>query len=141
MVIEPKPVEEVIAVAEPDPRVRVLIVDDQRPFRAAATAVVESIDGFEVVDAVETAEQAIDGIERTGPELVLMDLNLPGMDGVTASRLLRERYPEIMVVLLSSYDEAEFTDLISDCGASAYVPKASFGPERLETLWRERSGR
>ena len=126
-------------MAEPDPRVRVLIVDDQRPFRAAATAVVESIDGFEVVDAVENAEQAIDGIERTGPELVLMDLNLPGMDGVTASRLLRERHPEIMVVLLSSYDEAEFTDLISDCGASAYVPKASFGPDRLEALWRERS--
>jgi DNA-binding NarL/FixJ family response regulator len=134
-----EPVEEVIAMAEPDPRVRVLIVDDQRPFRAAATAVVESIDGFEVVDAVENAEQAIDGIERTGPELVLMDLNLPGMDGVTASRLLRERHPEIMVVLLSSYDEAEFTDLISDCGASAYVPKASFGPDRLEALWRERS--
>lgn len=125
---------------EPDP-VRVLIVDDQRPFRAAATAVAESIDGFEVVDAVETAEQALDEVERTRPDLVLMDLNLPGMDGVRASRLLRERHPDVVVVLLSSYDEAEFADLISDCGASAYVPKASLRPERLEALWRERSVR
>ena len=124
---------------EPERRVRVLIVDDQRPFRAAATAVAESINGFDVVDAVETAEQAIDGMARTRPDLVLMDLNLPGMDGVQASRLLRERHPDVVVVLLSSYDEAEFADLISDCGATAYVPKASFGPDRLETLWRERS--
>ncbi len=128
-----------MVVAEPDPRVRVLIVDDQRPFRAAASAVAESIDGFEVVDAVQTAEQAIDGIERTRPDLVLMDLNLPGMDGVTASRLLRERRPGAVVVLLSSYDEDEFADLISDCGATAYVPKASFGPDRLAALWRERN--
>lgn len=124
-----------------DPTVRVLIVDDQRPFRAAAAAVAESIDGFAVVDAVETAEQAIDGIERTRPDLVLMDLNLPGMDGVQASRWIRERHPDVVVVLLSSYDEAEFADLISDCGASAYLPKASFGPDRLETLWRERARR
>lgn len=122
----------------PSSPVRVLIVDDQRPFRAAATAVAESIDGFEVVDAVQTAEEALAGLARTRPDLVLMDLNLPGMDGVQASRTLRERHPGIVVVLLSSYDEAEFADLISDCGAYAYVPKASFGPERLEALWLDR---
>jgi DNA-binding NarL/FixJ family response regulator len=131
----------VVVVAEPDQTVRVLIVDDQRPFRVAATAVAESIDGFEVVDAVETAEQALDGIGRTRPDLVLMDLNLPGMDGVRASRLLRERHPEIVVVLLSSYDEAEFADLITDCGATAYVPKASFGPDRLEAIWQRKARR
>ncbi len=120
----------------PEPgAVRVLIVDDQRPFRAAATAVAESIDHFEVVGAVESAEEALGGIEQTRPDLVLMDLNLPGMDGVQASRLLRERHPEIVVVLLSSYDEAEFADLITDCGAMAYVPKSSFGPDGLEALW------
>ena len=88
--------------------VRVLIVDDQRAFRTAATAVVEAIDRFEVVAAVETAEEALGGIELTRPDLVLMDLNLPGMDGVQASRLLRERHPEIEEVLHSSYDETEF---------------------------------
>lgn len=115
--------------------VRVLIVDDQRAFRTAATAVVESVDSFEVVGAVETAEDALAGVGQTRPDLVLMDLNLPGMDGVQASHLLRQRHPEIVVVLLSSYDEAEFADLINDCGATAYVPKAAFGPDRLEALW------
>jgi two-component system invasion response regulator UvrY len=115
--------------------VRVLIVDDQRAFRTAATAVVESVDHFEVVGALETAEDALSNIEQLRPDLVLMDLNLPGMDGVQASHLLRRRHPEIVVVLLSSYDEAEFADLITDCGATAYVPKAAFGPDRLEELW------
>jgi len=122
----------------PEPgAVRVLIVDDQRPFRAAATAVAESIDNFEVVGAVQSAEEALAGIEAARPDLVLMDLNLPGMDGVQASRLLRDRHPGIVVVLLSSYDEAEFADLITDCGATAYLPKSSFGPDRLEALWSD----
>lgn len=125
---------------EPGTPVRVLIVDDQRAFRAAATAVAESVDGFAVVAAVESAEEALAGIEDTRPDLVLLDVNLPGMDGVQASRRLRERHPEIVVVLLSSYDEAEFADLITDSGATAYMPKYSFGPDRLEALWAERTG-
>ena len=120
--------------------VRVLIVDDQRPFREAAGAVAAAVDRFEVVGAVETAEEALAAIVRTRPDLVLMDVNLPGMDGVQASRLLRERHPGIVVVLLSSYDEAEFADLITDCGAAAYVPKAAFGPDRLEAVWMARPG-
>lgn len=127
---------EVATMPEPG-AVRVLIVDDQRPFRAAATAVAESIDNFEVVGAVQSAEEALAGIEAARPDLVLMDLNLPGMDGVQASRLLRDRHPGIVVVLLSSYDEAEFADLITDCGATAYLPKSSFGPDRLEALWSD----
>ncbi len=119
--------------------VRVLIVDDQPPFRLAARAVVESVDGFVVVDSVETAEQAIDRIDQLRPDLVLMDLNLPGMDGVQASRQLRGTHPDVVVVLLSSYDAAEFADLIDDCGAAAYVPKSSFGPDRLEAVWARTS--
>ena len=115
--------------------VRVLIVDDQPPFRLAARAVVESVDGFVVVDSVETAERAIERIDDLRPDLVLMDLNLPGMDGVQASRQLRDTHPGVVVVLLSSYDAAEFADLIDDCGAAAYVPKSSFGPDRLEAVW------
>ena len=116
-------------------RVRVLIVDDQVPFRRAAQAVVESTDEFCVVGAVESAEQCLAQVDSPRPDLILMDVNLPGIDGVEASRRLRLSHPAIVVILLSSYDEAEFTDLTHDCGAAAYVPKSMFGPDRLEATW------
>jgi DNA-binding NarL/FixJ family response regulator len=115
--------------------VRVLIVDDQPPFRLAARAVVESVDGFAVVGDAESAEEGLERVDELAPDLVLMDLNLPGMDGAEAARSLRRTHPEVVVVLLSSYDQAEFTDLIDDCGAAAYVPKSEFGPDRLEAVW------
>jgi DNA-binding NarL/FixJ family response regulator len=115
--------------------VRVVIVDDQLPFRRAAQAVVESTDTFVVVGAFETAEQGLAAVDEVRPQLILMDVNLPGIDGVEASRRLRARHPDIVVILLSSYDEAEFADLTSDCGAAAYVPKSAFGPDRLEEVW------
>ena len=115
--------------------VRVLIVDDQVPFRRAAQAVVESTDTFVVVGAVATAEDALTAVAALEPDLVLMDVNLPGIDGMEASRRLRTSHPRMVVILLSSYDEAEFADLSGDCGAAAYLPKSSFGPDRLEVLW------
>ncbi len=125
--------------------VRVLIVDDQSPFRLAAEAVVEATESFEVVGALGSAEDGLAAVPAVRPDLILMDVNLPGIDGVEASRRLRDDHPDIAVILLSSYDEAEFADLTDDCGAAAYVPKSSFGPDRLAAEWaavvsRRRSG-
>lgn len=115
--------------------VRVLIVDDQVPFRLAAKAVVEATDSFVVVGTVGSAEDALAAVPVMCPDLVLMDVNLPGMDGVRATSRLHDDHPEVAVILLSSYDEAEFADLTDDCGAAAYVPKSAFGPERLSGAW------
>jgi DNA-binding NarL/FixJ family response regulator len=120
--------------------VRVVIVDDQLPFRRAAQAVVESTDSFVIVGTFETAEQGITAVDELRPDLILMDVNLPGIDGVEASRRLRLRHPDIVVILLSSYDEAEFADLTQDCGAAAYVAKSAFGPDRLEETWAAIAG-
>jgi DNA-binding NarL/FixJ family response regulator len=118
----------------------VLIVDDQLPFRRAAAAVVESTDEFVVVGAVASAEDGLAAIADLEPDLVLMDVNLPGIDGMEASRRVRASHPGIVVILLSSYDEAEFADLTNDCGAAAYVPKSAFGPDRLEDVWAAIAG-
>jgi CheY-like chemotaxis protein len=114
--------------------VRVLVVDDQEPFRAAMSAVVELTDGFAVVDAVASGEESVVAARRLAPDLVLMDVNLPGIDGIEATRQIRALPAAPVVVLLSTYDEDEFDR--DGCGATAYVPKGAFGPDRLLREWQ-----
>ena len=115
--------------------VRVLIVDDQEPFRLAARMVVDATDGFDVVGEAETGEDSVEMASSIAPDLVLMDVNLPGIDGLEATRriLAADRPP--IVLLLSTYEEAEYAPKAAEWGAAAYIPKAAFGPDRLEEAW------
>lgn len=113
--------------------VRVLIVDDQEPFRRAMAAVVDATEGFVVVGAATTGEESLAAAKETRPDLVLMDVNLPGIDGVEASRRLTKDPDGPVVFLLSTYDEDQLE--ASGCGAATYIPKGAFGPERLSVEW------
>jgi DNA-binding NarL/FixJ family response regulator len=113
--------------------VRVLIVDDQEPFRRAMAAVVDATEGFAVVGAATTGEESLAAAQETRPDLVLMDVNLPGIDGVEASRRLTTDPDGPVVFLLSTYDEDQLE--ASGCGAATYIPKGAFGPERLSAEW------
>ncbi|HET7235019.1 MAG TPA: response regulator transcription factor [Actinomycetota bacterium] len=121
--------------------VRVLIVDDQEPFRMAARMVVEATDGFDVVGEAETGESSVEMARDLTPDLVLMDVNLPGINGLDATRqILAERNDSVVVLLLSTYEEEEYAPRAAECGAAAYIPKAVFGPDRLESAWAAASG-
>jgi DNA-binding NarL/FixJ family response regulator len=113
--------------------VRVLIVDDQEPYRRAMAAVVEATDGFAVVGAATSGEESLSAAADLHPDLVLMDVNLPGIDGVEATRQLKTRPNSPIVLLLSTYDEDDFD--ARGCGAAAYVAKAALGPDRLTAAW------
>ncbi len=113
--------------------VRVLVVDDQEPFRRAMAAVVEATDGFVVVGSVASGEESLVAAAELGPALVLMDVHLPGIDGIEASRQLTAMPGGPVVVLLSTYDEDQFE--LEGSGAAAYVAKATFGPDRLAEIW------
>lgn len=112
--------------------VGVLIVDDQAPFRRAARAVVGATPGFEVVGEAESGEEAVDLAADLGPGLVLMDINLPGINGIEATRRITSARPETVTVLLSTYREEDLPAGAADCGATAYVHKEDFGPAVLE---------
>ena len=115
--------------------VRVLICDDQEAFRAAAREVVNATQGFEVVGESDTGEESVLAAGLLHPDLVLMDVHLPGIDGLEASRRIREAYPKVAVLLLSTYDREEFAPRIAESGAIAFISKAAFGPDGLTEMW------
>lgn len=116
--------------------VRVLIVDDQEPFRQAARAVVDLTDGFEVAGEAENGEEAVDRARELGPDLVLMDVNLPGMNGLEATRrILRASAGRIVVLMVSTYEADEYAPRAAEAGAAAYIPKSEFEPDRLSEAW------
>jgi DNA-binding NarL/FixJ family response regulator len=116
--------------------VRVLIVDDQAPFREAAKTVVELTDGFEVAGEAEDGEAAIESARKLQPDLVLMDVNLPGIDGLeTTKRILAEAGQRIVVVMVSTYEADEYAPRAEEAGAAAYIPKSEFEPDRLSEAW------
>ena len=120
--------------------VTVLIVDDQAPFRDAARAVVEATDGFEVVGESGTGEASIEAATQLTPDLVLMDVNLPGINGLEATRRILAGSSRAIVMLLSTYEEEEYASRAAECGASAYIAKSRFDPDRLAGAWAAASG-
>jgi DNA-binding NarL/FixJ family response regulator len=129
---------EVPALKEELVTVRVLIVDDQKPFRQAARMVVEATEGFEVVGESETGEESIELAKALNPDLILMDVNLPGINGLEATkRILESSRDKVIVLLLSTYEEEVYAPRAAECGAATYIPKSAFGPDRLAEAWHE----
>src|SRR5438067_1774415 len=114
---------------------RVLVVDDQEPFREAAKMVVELTDGFDVVGEAESGEAGVEAARELTPDLVLMDVNLGGIDGTEATRRILAEFPTTIVFLVSTYEPAEYEPKAAECGAAAYIPKSTFGPDQLTEAW------
>jgi DNA-binding NarL/FixJ family response regulator len=115
--------------------VRVLIVDDQEPFRSAAKMVVELTDGFEVAGEAGSGEDGLRLVSELAPDLILMDIKMPGMDGLEATRRIVTDDPNARVVVLSTYEAGEFQERAIEVGAIAFISKSDFGPDALERVW------
>ena len=118
--------------------VGVLIVDDQAPFRRAAKMVMAATPGFDVIGEAESGEEAVELFDTLAPGLVLMDINLPGINGIEATRRITEAHPNATVLLLSTYQAADLPSGADSCGAAGYVNKEEFGPAVVLDLWAKR---
>lgn len=111
----------------------VLIVDDQPPFRAVAGQLISLI-GWQLAGEAEDGESAVSAARALHPQLVLMDINLPGISGIEATRTIMDELPETRVVLLSTYAETDLPADARECGAIAYVHKEDLTPRVLREL-------
>ena len=115
-------------------------MDDQVVFRRAAHDVIVATPGFEPVGEAESGEEAVAAVERLRPELVLLDVRMPGIGGIEAARRITSAHPETVVVLISI---EEPTRSSTPCAAPArrtLVRKQDFGPALLRRIWAEHAG-
>ena len=111
----------------------VLIVDDHPSFRATARLLLEA-DGWEVVGEAEDGQGGIDAARRLGPDLVLLDVNLPDVDGFEVAASITETDPGRAIVLVSSRDAKDFGPLVGRSGARGFVSKADLSGDALRRL-------
>jgi two-component system, NarL family, nitrate/nitrite response regulator NarL len=119
-------------------QVTVLLVDDQERFRGALRELIACADGFALVGEASSGEEATRAVQTLAPQLVLMDVVMPGMGGIAAARTIIDRRPAPMVVLISVDDRSVHPEA-SELGASVpYVRKQDLKPARLRDLWEGR---
>ena len=120
--------------------VGVMTVDDQAVFRQAAREVIEATDGFEYLGEAGSGEEALALAGELDPDLVLVDIRMPGIDGFETARSLSAAHPASTVVLISTecLEEPSGDELF---GAAAFVRKKDFGPALLRRLWVEHGRR
>ncbi len=118
--------------------VSVLVVDDQAPFRLAARAVIKRTDGFELAGEAESGEAAVEMAAELHPDLVLMDINMPGINGIEATSRIVAEAPDAVVFLCSTYERSDLPEEAVESGARAYINKEELGPVVLRDLWELR---
>jgi DNA-binding NarL/FixJ family response regulator len=116
--------------------VRVLTVDDQELFRCVARDVIDATAGFQSIGEAASGVEALEAVELLAPELVLLDVRMPGLSGIEVARRIVLKHPEVVVVLISIEERVD----VPSAAHLARVPlvrKQDFGPGLLRRLWSE----
>jgi DNA-binding NarL/FixJ family response regulator len=117
------------------PSVTVLAVDDQAVFLRAARSLIAATPGFEQVGEAASGPEALELAAQLRPDLVLVDVRMPGMDGIETAARLHSASPEAVVILVSVEEAGNLPRSAASCGAAELVRKQDFGPALLRRLW------
>ena len=123
-------------------KVRTLLVDDNRPFLILARHLLASFTEIEIVGEAYDGEEAVRIAERTRPDLIIMDLAMPRMGGLQATRLIKAQDAPPVIVIASHYDDAAHREFVAQVGAEGFINKRNYDQDVIEMvrrLLRERS--
>ena len=122
-------------------RIRLLIVDDHKVVRNGLRVFISLYDDIEVVGEASNGQRALEQCAAHLPDVVLMDMMMPGMDGPTATRLIREQFPQVQIVALTSFDEEALVHQAIEAGAVGYLYKDVEEEELIGAIRSAREGR
>lgn len=116
------------------PKIRVLLADDHALFRDGIGGILNQEPDIEVIGYAKDGMEAIDLVRKLGPSMVVMDIGMPGMDGIEATRAIHRRFPKVRIIGLSMYDDQERAEAMFSAGAVAYKSKACAPTELISTI-------
>lgn len=121
--------------------IKVLIADDQELIRQSLQIVLDSKENLEVTDAVENGQEVIRSVRENAPDIILMDIRMPKMDGVQCTKIIKENHPEIKIIILTTFDDDEFVYDALKYGASGYLLKGVSMDGLVDAIETVHSGR
>lgn len=120
--------------------IKVLIADDQELIRQGLQVVLNSREGLEVTDAVANGQEVIKSIRKSRPDVILMDVRMPKMDGVQCTKIIKENYPQIKIIILTTFDDDEYVYNALKYGASGYLLKGVSMDELVSAIFTVYNG-
>ncbi len=120
--------------------IRLYLVDDHRVFLDGLTAIINNQPGFEVSQSFSTAHALLESLPFEQPDIIITDINMPGMDGIELTKEILQKYPQIKVMVLSMHTDGNYVRKAMAAGAKAYILKDSKSEEVFEAIQTIASG-
>ncbi len=120
--------------------IKITIADDQELMRQSLEILISSVEDFEVTDSVATGRDVIRSVRERRPDIILMDIRMPEIDGVTCTKLIKENYPDIKIIILTTFDDDEYVFNALKYGASGYLLKGVSTKELFGAIRKVYSG-
>ncbi len=115
-------------------KIKILVVDDHAIMRDGIRALLDLHDDIEIVGEASEGKEAIEKAQELAPDVIVMDIVMPGMDGLEATRRITKKYPKVKVLVLTQHDNKEYILSTIKAGSSGYVPKRALGSELVSAI-------
>jgi DNA-binding NarL/FixJ family response regulator len=119
----------------------IILADDHVLMREGIRNIIDTVGGLKVIGEAGDGYQLLKMIKQTIPDMVILDISMPGMRGIEAAREIKDHYPEVCILMLSMHKSQEFLAMALEAGASGYLLKEDTGDELLHAIDRLRAGR